>query len=181
MARGDAWKTRQRHEKDPRHRRNYTERVLKSEPQYQFDVLYIGPFRQRRRYDDDGYEYYELMERPRARTGLRVFDDYLVYLSEGHASLQPFLDRHGLKWEDVEGLTFVFTGLRGTEFRTRWHVRMADELLRYTSLELDEVARRAGFGTAGNLYLTYKREFGLAPGERRRRLRQKGDVGRFKV
>lgn len=39
----------------------------------------------------------------------------------------------------------------------------------------------ASFGSANNLYLTYKREFGIAPGERRQQLRQEGDVGRFKL
>lgn len=179
MARGDAWKTRQWDGRISDERRNYTERILKSEPQFQFDNLYIPPFRQRRCFTKEGYEYYELMDWPRDRTGIHVFDDYLIFLAEGHPSLEPFLERHGLKWEDVEGLTFALTGLRGTEFRTRWHVRQADELLRYTQLELGDVARRAGFGTAGNLYLTYKREFGIAPGKRRRMIREKNDVGRF--
>ena len=33
----------------------------------------------------------------------------------------------------------------------------------------------AGFGSANNLYLTYKREFGIAPSERLQQLRQERD------
>jgi transcriptional regulator GlxA family with amidase domain len=58
---------------------------------------------------------------------------------------------------------------------------MAEELLRFTSLSLAEVARRSGIGSANNLYLTYKREFNIAPGYRRLQLRNKGDVGLYKV
>ena len=60
-------------------------------------------------------------------------------------------------------------------------VLMADELLRYTDLDMADVSKRAGFGSANNLYLTYKREFGIAPGERRQKIRKEGDVGKYKV
>jgi AraC-like DNA-binding protein len=76
---------------------------------------------------------------------------------------------------------FVLTGMRGVDFRMAYQVRMADELLRYTDLTIAEVSRRAGFGSANNLYLTYKREFDIAPGYRRIALREDGDVGRFKL
>ena len=95
--------------------------------------------------------------------------------------MQAFADRHGLRREDIDSLVFVLTGRRGVDFRMAYQVRMADELLRYTDMTVAEVSHRAGFGSANNLYLTYKREFGLAPGYRRTRLRREGDVGRFRV
>lgn len=55
------------------------------------------------------------------------------------------------------------------------------ELLRYTDLEIPEVTKRAGIGLANNLYLTFKREFNLAPGYRRLQIRQEGDLGRYKL
>ena len=58
---------------------------------------------------------------------------------------------------------------------------MADELLRYTNMPLAEVAKRTGIGSMNNLYLTFKREYDLAPGYRRLRVRQDGDVGRFRL
>ncbi len=86
--------------------------------------------------------------------------------------MQAFADCHGLKREDIDSLVFVLTGMRGVDFRMASQVRIADELLRYTGLRLDEVSHHAGFGSANNLYLTYKREFGIAPSERLQQLRQ---------
>ena len=81
--------------------------------------------------------------------------------------------------EDIDSLVFVLTGMCGVDFRMAFQVRMADELLRYTDLGMADVSKRAGFGSANNLYLTYKREFGIAPGERRQKIRKEGDVGRY--
>ena len=41
--------------------------------------------------------------------------------------------------------------------------------------------KRSGIGSANNLYLAYKRDFNLAPGYRRKAMRQPGDVGRYKL
>ena len=113
--------------------------------------------------------------------GWCVFDDYLLYLSNGGSDMQTFADRHGLRREDIDSLVFVLTGMRGVDFRMAFQVRMADELLRYTDLGMADVSKRAGFGSANNLYLTYKREFGIAPGERRHKIRKDGDVGRYNL
>ena len=182
MAKGDAWKHRQTRPHGlsgiPR---NYTPRELKSEPQFWLDDVYISPMRQRRRYSEDGYVSYVLVERNTQPTGFHIFDDYLLYLSNGGSDMQTFADRHGLRREDIDSLVFVLTGMRGVDFRMAFQVRMADELLRYTDLGMADVSKRAGFGSANNLYLTYKCEFGIAPGERRQKIRKEGDVGRYKV
>lgn len=65
--------------------------------------------------------------------------------------------------------------------RKRKLVLMVIELLRDTDLGMADVPKRAGFGSANNLYLTYKREFGIASGERRQKIRKEGDVGKYKV
>lgn len=181
---GNAWKRRQA--KKPGgmsgQRRGLVPRVLKSEPQFTLDELYISPFTARRQFSDDGEASYVPLERRGAHTGIRVFDDYLNYLARGGSDdMQVFADRHGLRREDVESLVFVLTGMRGIVFRSAFQVRMADDLLRYTDMMMPEVAQRSGIGSANNLYLTYKREFGVAPGVRREQLRQKGDVGRFRL
>ena len=46
--------------------------------------------------------------------------------------------------------------------RKRKFVLMVIELLRYTDLGMADVSKRAGFGSANNLYLTFRREFGIA-------------------
>ena len=94
---------------------------------------------------------------------------------------QVFADRHGLRVDDIDSLVFVLTGMRGVDFRQKYQVRIANQLLRYTDMTVAEVAKRSGIGSANNLYLTYKREYNLAPGYRRQRIRQPGDLGRFKL
>ncbi|MBO5225419.1 MAG: AraC family transcriptional regulator [Parabacteroides sp.] len=179
---GDAWKHRQSWVPSPgQPPRKRLPRELKGEPQFSMEELYLSPFKLRRKYSEDGDISYEPIERNTAPTGFRIFDDYLLYLSEGHSDIHVFAERYGLRRDDIDSLIFVFTGMRGIDFRMAFQVRMADELLRYTNLELADVSRRAGFGSANNLYLTCKREFGVAPGVRRRELRKRGDIGRFKL
>lgn len=162
--------------------REFTERTLKDEPQFKFEDLYISPFRWRRKYSEDGKVTYVETERQMTPTGIRMFDAYLQYLAQGGSDdLQKFADLHGLRREDIDSMVFILTGMRGVDFRMKFQVRMADELLRYTDMTVAEVARRSGIGSANNLYLTYKREFNLAPGYRRLRIRQEGDVGRYKI
>lgn len=177
---GNAWKRRQWRGRGMNWiTRDFTPRVLKGTPQYTMDDLFISPLRQRRRYNEDGYVSYELMERNTAPTGIHIFDDFLRYLAEGKSSVQDFADRHGLRLTDIDGMIFMLTGMSGQDFRIAFQVRAADELLRYTNMEMAEVARRSGVGSANNLYLTYKRDFGVAPGKRRRQIRKEGDLGRY--
>ena len=179
---GDAWKHRQLRPHGLRGiPRNYTKRELKEEPQFKFDDLYITPLRLKRRYTEDGNVSYVELERKMEPTGIRLFDAYLQFLTAGESDLQVFADRHGLKLTDIDSMVFVLTGMRGVDFRQKYQVRIADQLLRWTDISIAEVAKRAGLGSANNLYLTYKREFNLAPGYRRQRIRQPGDVGSYKL
>ena len=180
---GNAWKHRQWKTKGgwrgiPR---EFKERTLKDEPQFKFEDLYISPFRWRRQQTEYGKMEYVEMERNMTPTGFRLFDTYIQYLAQGGSDLQAFADLHGLRREDIDSMVFILTGMRGVDFRLKYQVRMAEELLRYADLEISEVAKRSGVGSANNLYLTFKREFNLAPGYRRLRIRQEGDLGRYKL
>ncbi len=121
------------------------------------------------------------MERNTSPTGIRLFDAYLLYLTDGNSDLQAFASKHGLRRDDIDSMVFILTGMRGVDFRMKYQVLMAEQLLRFTDLTVAEASRRAGFGSANNLYLTFKREFNLALGLRRPQLRQEGDVGRYKL
>jgi AraC-like DNA-binding protein len=180
--RGDAWKHRQWKEGGIwGNKRKFSPRKLADEPQFKFDDVFITPLRLRRHYADDGTVSYTEFERKMAPTGIRIFDAYLHYLTDGNSDLQVFADRHGLRVDDIDSLVFVLTGMRGVDFRQKYQVRIANQLLRYTDMTVAEVAKRSGIGSANNLYLTYKREYNLAPGYRRQRIRQPGDLGRFKL
>ena len=182
MAKGNSWKTRNRTNVDfGREGRNIMTRELKSTPQFTLDELYITPFAQRKRYDEDGRWQYVAVERPTAPTGIRIMDDYLRYLSAGQSDMQAFADRHGLKTDEVGALVFILTGTKGVRFRQLYQVRLADELLRYTDLPFDKVAQRSGLGSPNNMYLALRREYNMSATERRAFLRKEGDAGRFRL
>ena len=114
-------------------------------------------------------------------TGIKIFDAYLQYLTAGGSDMLAFAQKYGLRRDDIDSMVFVLTGMRGVDFRMRYQVWIAELLLRYTNMSIAEVAKRSGFGSANNLYLTYKREFNIAPGYRRIAIRKQGDLGRFKL
>lgn len=182
MAKGNSWKTRNRTAADFGYKgRTIAKRELKSEPQFKFDDLYITPFTQRKRYDEDGRWQYVEVERNARPTGLYVLDDYLRYLSAGHSDMQAFADRHGLKTDEVGALVFILTGTKGVRFRQLYQMRLADDLLRYTDLTPAEVAQRSGLGSPNNLYLALRREYNMSATERRAFLRKEGDAGRYRL
>ena len=182
MAKGNSWKTRNWTAADFGHApRKIMKRELKSEPQFKFDELYITPFMQKKRYDEDGRWQYVAVERNMKPTGLRIMDDYLGYLTAGHSDMQAFADRHGLKLDEVGAMVFILTGIKGVRFRQLYQMRIVDDLLRYTDMAFDEVARRSGLGSPNNMYLALRREYNMSATERRHFLRKEGDVGRFRL
>ena len=76
---------------------------------------------------------------------------------------------------------FLLTGMRGIDFRQAYQPCMADELSRYTSLGVVDIARRSNFGSSTNLYFAYQRDLRTALSDRREKLRQQGDEGRYKM
>lgn len=185
---GEAWKHRNDHpgrEKMPWSRKPAKPRVLTVEPQWTVEQLWVSPFRERRRYETDGEHirtvWDRLEERERPKTGVRIFDDWLQYLAEGHRDMSAFCRRYGLRTGDIDSVCFVLTGMRAIDFRMKFQLKTLDELLRYTDLTPAEVARRSGFGSLNNLFLTTKREYNQAPMERRQAIQRKGDKGRYKL
>ena len=71
--------------------------------------------------------------------------------------------------------------MRGIYFRQAYQIHMADDLLRYTSLPVADVAHRSGLGSRTNLYFAYKRDFKCSPKERREQLQKQGDEDLYKV
>lgn len=182
MAKGNSWKTRNTTNADyGRDGRKIVARELKSEPQFKLEQLYITPFTSRKRFDEDGRWVYVPVERNTKPTGINIMDDYLRYLSAGRSDMRAFAERHGLRTEEVAALVFILTGTKGVRFRQLYQMRLADDLLRFTDLPFDEVARRSGLGSPNNLYLTLRREYNMSVSERRQFLQQEGDAGRFKI
>lgn len=55
-------------------------------------------------------------------------------------------------------------GMRPMEYLLAWRMALAKDLLRRESLSLDEVARRAGYGSASTFSTAFSRHVGLPPG-----------------
>ena len=182
MAKGNSWKTRNRTNaywgKEPR---NIMKRELRTEPQFTMDQLYIPPFTQRRRYDEEGRCSYVAVERPAEPTGLHIMDHYLRYLAAGHSDIKSFATRYGLKAEELAAMVFILTGIKGVRFRQLYQMRLCDDLLRYTDLPLDVIARRSGLGSPNNMYLALRREYNMSATKRRSLVRTEGDAGRFRL
>ena len=149
-------------------------------PQFTFEQLYISPFTHRRDTDQYGNVGYYPMEAPNlAPTGVAVMDDWLRHLHRGQSDVAEFCTRYNARTADIDSLVFLLTGMTNQELRTRWQFRTADDLLRYTDMHIADIARLSGMGTRGNMYFLYERDHDLSPTDRRRQLRQKGDLGRY--
>lgn len=164
-------------------------RKLKIKAQFTFDELYRSPLREERCFEVVGggseepktIVKYVARNLPEARsTGIQVMDEFISYLAEGGSDMSAFCKERGLRYNDIDSLVFVLTGMRGVDFRQHYQVRMMDELLRYTSLSPAEVARRTGIGSTFNLYRISKRAFDKPPVEHRKSIREPGDEGRYR-
>ena len=179
---GTSWKRRNRQFENYRKYvsvRQLEPRVLAVKPQYTLEDLYISPFRKRRVYNEDGIGRYEALEVKTEPTGIEVFDKYLNYLAKGNSGQENFASALGARVADIDSIVFLLTGMRGVDFRMAYQLRLADDLLRYTNLEMTEVGRRSGIGTPTNLYYAYKRAYNVSPTRRRSQLRKKMDLGRY--
>ena len=167
---------------DLKRRQPRPKKQLLCEPQFALDGLYRMPFREVREFDpQSGAARYTPIEREPQRSGVWMMDELLAWLDAGApGTVQQFCEKRGLGYADLSGLVFCLTGMSGEDFRLTYQMRMADDLMRYTSMRLDEVAKRSGIGSPLNLNQSYQREYAMPPGERRRLLRKKGDVGRYR-
>lgn len=154
---------------------------FKGEPQFTFDDLYIPPFTHELSTDEVGRQGYVPIEKNMTPTGVSVMDEYLQSLHKCMTDIKTFCDRYGARTTDLDGLVFLLTGMSNMQFRARWMVRCADDLLRYTDMDVTEVARRCGAGSRTNLYFIYERDFNCSPSDRREALRKDGDLGRYKI
>ena len=163
-----------------KHRRSPGNRTLTVLPQFPLEDIYISLFTERRIYDCDGNERYEPIEHRVKATHVEMLDALRLALDEGAVNLKSFGNRYGLTPPDLNGLVLALTGMEATTFRMAWQMRRVDELLRYTDLTIEEVARRSGVGTGSNLFYACQRDFHCSPSERRDAIREWNDVGRFR-
>ena len=145
------------------------------------DEIYIPPFTARRTYDEEGRLRWVPLERNLEPTGQRHVDAFIRAFAEGHSDPQWIADRLGCRRQDIWGLVRALTGMDIREFRHAYGFRLADDLLRYTSLTIDEIARRSGFRCASLLCQQYLKYYRCTPDQRRQRLREARDEDRYRV
>ena len=152
---------------------------LKRKPQFTFEQLYRSVFKEERCYVDGQATYVKLPDRSRS-SGIEILDLYIDHLDKGDLSVMAFCKELGVLPLELNGFIFLLTGMTNEEFRTRWMLTRADELLRYSNLPITKIGARAGIGSHTNLYHFYQRECGCSPSDRRYALRQPSDVGRYR-
>lgn len=160
----------------PSKRRNENTRgkhtVLRVEPQYQVKDLIISPFTHRREYDRQGNEVYIPIERNENPTGIHLLDEFLRRMADGGITLFDYCTEKGLLTEDLSGLLFTLTGLRWQEFKETYCHEMVAHLMLYSDLTVEEIARRALYGSRFGLTRHYQKTFHCSLKEYRDRLRK---------
>lgn len=161
--------------------RRYPRKPFSGKAQFSFDELYISPFTHELIVDEYGRKEYKPLTKNFTPTGVNVLDAYIQALYSRNLNVSEFCARYEATTAELAGLIYLLTGISNIDFRNRWILRNAENLLRYTDMSITEVARRSGAGTRNNLYFIYEREMNCSPTTRREQLRKDGDLGRFKI
>ena len=150
-------------------------------PKYSFEMLYVSPFTKKLGFDEKELKtIYVPMEQNRLRTGLDVVDLVVDKLIAGqNPSALPW--QLGTTEAAMSTTLKTLTGLTLVEMRTRWRMRVASELLRYTELPLKEVMRRIGYTSQQSFSRMFRKAYGSAPREYRRLRREAGDMGKYSL
>lgn len=152
-------------------------------PQFKLEDLYITPFTGKRYFDPQtGKAYYKPVERNMTPTGVHMLDRFLQCVcTSKRYTLRSLQEQIGVSKQIFSGLCFPLTGLKFEELHEAIRLRVADDLLRYSTLEKKEIALRCGFSSNPAMYKMFQRVYKCGPGERQRHLRQPGDEGAWKV
>ena len=145
------------------------------------DELYISPFSSRRVYSEDGAISWVPVERNLNPTGQRHLDFIARSMSQGHADLSWIAQQLHCSVADLCAMIRVLTGIGGRDFRHEYGFRVVDDLLRYTSMTVGEIAQHTGFHSASSLCQQYIKYRHTTPDARRKAIRQERDEGRYRL
>ena len=143
------------------------------------DDLYINIFRLKRIYEPDGTIRWEPLQVNRQPTGIKALDHIFQEMSRGNFSLDHIAKQLECEAKDLYGAIKLLTGMKASQFKRAYQLRVADELMRYTELPLDEVAQRCGTSSRQGLNQLYKSMINTTPATRRFLIRKQNDVGRY--
>lgn len=155
----------------------------KFSPQFKLDDLYISPFTAERYFDaHTGKPYYKPIERNVTPTGVHMMDQYLLLACTSRSYTRRGLEAQlGVRLSEFSVMCRLLSGVGFVELQDAIRLRLADDLLRYTSLELRDIALRCGFANNSGLSKFFYKKYKCTPGYRQRCLRSKNDEGRFRL
>lgn len=145
------------------------------------DEIYISPFRLRRVKDEKGRWIWVPNERNLHPTGQRHVDALIQSYAAGCPDAGDIAKLFGCKREDIWAMVRILTGMDIREFRHAYGFRLADDLLRYTRMSTDRIAKRSGFHSASLLCQQYLKYYKCTPAERRDKLRYGGDLNLYRL
>lgn len=143
--------------------------------------LYISPFTARRVYNEDGVMSYVPIERNTKPTGQVIMDRLAQEMAAGNTDNKRLAHIMGCTREELSGFIRVMTGMSFVDFRRQYIFRFADDLLRYTDLSVDKIARRIGAYSASSLSQQFMEYRHFTPKQRRIALQQPRDAGRYRM
>ena len=152
-------------------------------PQFTLDDLYIRPFTAERYYDaSSGQPCYKPIERNTTPTGVHMMDTFLQIVCTSRSYTRETIEqRLGVQLREFSVMCRLLTGLPLDELHDAIRLRLADDLLCYTSLELRDIASRCGFSGYSGLSKLFEKKYHCSVGDRQKRVRGKNDEGRYRL
>ena len=154
-------------------------------PQFTLDQLYISPFSAERYFDSEtGKALYRPVERNMSPTGVHLLDRFLQIMctSQSYSSSpHAWETRLGVPMSDFTAMCRLLTGMDREQLQDAIRLRLADDLLRYTDLEMGDIARRCGYSDYSGLFKLFDKKYKCSVGDRQRHVRKRGDRGRWRL
>jgi len=150
-------------------------------PQFTLDQLYSLPFKEERVFHDNGEIEYRPIANNGPHSGIDYLDQFVGWCAEyPYRSLIYFGCEDGFSPEDLNSFVRILTGMSSRDFCNEYKLRCIEDYLRYTDLPVKEIIKRCGQETLTGLSRIMKKRYNTTYSERRRRLRQPNDVGRYR-
>lgn len=153
----------------------------KHTPQFTLEDLYASPFTHERKFRPDGSYYWEELTDRLPVTGIHVLDDFLRYLSSGNRMVKSIASLLGITSDELNVFLKIITGETASDFIRLYLLRQACDLLKYTDLTVDEIAKHCSFGNNSNLTQSFTPVMGVTPRIYRIEHQSKLDKGRFRI
>lgn len=150
-------------------------------PQFTLEQLYTPPFAYERKFRPDGSYYWEKLTDLTPATGINVLDDFLRHLRAGNRVVKSIASLIGIAPAELNVFLKILTGETASGFIRLYMLRQARDILQYTDLTIDEIAKYCGFGNNSNLTQSFTPLVGIPPRLFRKQHQRKLDKGRFRI